>query len=81
MGIYLLWVDYRLQGSGHVRSYTPAILRNQLKSFGFKILKTTGNWVPFIPQKYLDDIKAPWLSFTGTILPRLAMDIIVLVEK
>jgi 2-polyprenyl-3-methyl-5-hydroxy-6-metoxy-1,4-benzoquinol methylase len=81
LGIYPKWVDYRLQGSGHVRAYTPAILKHQLRSSGFKITKVTGNWIPFIPQKYLDDIKAPWLSFTGSIFPGLAMDIIILAEK
>lgn len=81
MGIYPIWVDYRLHGSGHIRAYTPSILRRQLRSFDFKIVTMTGNWVPFIFQKFLDDIKAPWLSFTGTILPRLAMDIIILVKK
>ena len=81
LGIYPIWVDYRLHGSGHIRAYTPSILRRQLKSFGFKIMKTTGNWVPFVPQRYLDDINAPWLSFTGTIFPGLSMDIIILAEK
>jgi 2-polyprenyl-3-methyl-5-hydroxy-6-metoxy-1,4-benzoquinol methylase len=75
MGIYPIWVDYRL------RAYTPKVLRRQLESSGFKIILTTGNWVPFIPQRYLDDIKAPWLSFTGSMFPGLAMDIIVLAEK
>ncbi len=81
LGIYPKWVDYRLQGSGHIRAYTPAILSNQLRSSGFKIKKVTGNWVPLIPQKYLDDIKVPWLSFTGALFPGLAMDIIIMAEK
>jgi 2-polyprenyl-3-methyl-5-hydroxy-6-metoxy-1,4-benzoquinol methylase len=81
LGIYPVWVNYGLKGSGHIRAYTPGVLRKQLKSSGFTIIRTTGNWVPFIPQKYLDDIKAPWLSFTGSILPGLAMDIIILAEK
>ena len=81
LGRYPIWVDYRLRGSGHIRAYTPSILRRQLESFGFKITKTTGNWVPFIPQKFTDDIKAPWLSFTGSVFPSLAMDIIILAEK
>ncbi|MBN2013003.1 class I SAM-dependent methyltransferase [candidate division KSB1 bacterium] len=81
LGFYPKWVDYRLQGAGHIRAYTPNVLKRQLKSFGFKIVKMTGNWVPFIPQKLIDDIKAPWLSITGTVAPGLAMDIIVLVQK
>jgi 2-polyprenyl-3-methyl-5-hydroxy-6-metoxy-1,4-benzoquinol methylase len=80
-GIYPVWVDYRLQGSGHVRAYTPTVLKRQLRSSGFKIRKTTGNWVPFIPQKFLNDIDFPWLSFSGSLLPGLAMDIIVLARK
>jgi hypothetical protein len=36
-----------------------------------------GNWVPFVPQRFLDDVKAPWLAFTGDWLPGLAMDILM----
>jgi 2-polyprenyl-3-methyl-5-hydroxy-6-metoxy-1,4-benzoquinol methylase len=80
-GIYPIWVDYSLQGVGHVRAYTPKILINQLKNHGLELVKHTGNWVPFIPQKYIDDVKLPFLSWTGSMFPNLSMDIIVMVEK
>jgi 2-polyprenyl-3-methyl-5-hydroxy-6-metoxy-1,4-benzoquinol methylase len=80
-GKYPMWVDYRLQGSGHIRAYTPATLRKQLRTIGFSIKKTTGNWVPFVPQNILNDIQAPWLSFTGSIFSGIAMDIIILAQK
>lgn len=80
-GLYPLWVDYRLQGSGHVRAYTTTVLKQQLQESGFKVRKTTGNWIPFIPQRFLNDIQLPWLSFTGSLFPRMAMDIIVLAQK
>ncbi len=76
-----MWVDYRLAEAGHIRAYTPGVLRKQLRANRFSIVKHTGNWVPFIPQKYLDDIKLPALSVTGTLLPWLAMDIIILARK
>jgi hypothetical protein len=56
-------------------------LKQQLQESGFKVRKTTGNWIPFIPQRFLNDIQLPWLSFTGSLFPRMAMDIIVLAQK
>ncbi len=80
-GIYPIWVDYSLKGSGHVRAYTPRVLKKQLNQNGFKVKKLLGNWVPFIPQKYANDVRYPWISITGDIFPSLSMDIMVLVEK
>jgi SAM-dependent methyltransferase len=80
-GIYPKWLNYNLDGSGHVRGYTPSVLKRQLLTHGFLIVKHTGNWVPFIPQRLVDDVKVPALAVTGDILPNLAMDIIVLARK
>lgn len=77
LGIYPIWVDYRLGGMGHVRAYTPQILRRQLAAHGLVVEKHRGNWVPFLPQRFLDDVKAPWVAVTGDWLPGLAMDIIM----
>jgi SAM-dependent methyltransferase len=81
LGIYPIWVDYSLKGSGHVRAYTPNILKKQLIQHGFTIRKHLGNWVPFIPQKYAHDIRYPWLSVTGDVFPSLSMDTMILVER
>jgi SAM-dependent methyltransferase len=81
LGIYPIWVDYRLEGSGHVRAYTPPVLKKQLREHGFRILKHTGNWVPFLPQRLIDDVRLPALSLTGSVFPSLAMDIIVMARK
>jgi len=81
LGIYPIWVDYHLGGEGHVRAYTPGVLKNQLRAFGFKIIKHTGNWVPFVPQRILNDLQCPWLSITGGLFPNLSMDIIILALK
>jgi SAM-dependent methyltransferase len=80
-GIYPKWLNYNLEGSGHVRGYTPRILKRQLTVHGFRIVRQTGNWVPFIPQHFIDDVKAPALAITGDVFPSLAMDIIVLAQK
>jgi len=48
---------------------------------GFKIEKHKGNWVPFIPQRFINDIKWPWLSVTGDLFPNLSMDIIIKARK
>jgi SAM-dependent methyltransferase len=81
LGVYPKWVNYSLEGSGHVRAYTPRVLKHQLAAHGFEILRHTGNWVPFIPQHFLDDVKVPALSITGDVMPSLAMDIIMLARK
>jgi len=81
LGIYPAWVNYNLAGSGHVRAYTPRVLRNQLGEHGFKVVLHKGNWVPFIPQHFLTDIDLPALAVTGDLLPNLAMDIIMLARR
>lgn len=78
LGIYPIWVDYSLgRGEGHVRAYTPRVLKRQLQEHGFMVERHVGNFVPFVPQRFLNDIQAPWLARTGDWLPGLAMDIIV----
>lgn len=40
-----------------------------------------GNFVLFVPQRFLNDIQAPWLARTGDWLPGLSMDIIIKARK
>lgn len=80
-GIYPIWVNYRLESPGHVRAYTPKVLKKQLMQHGFIIQEHKGNWVPFIPQRFIDDVKCPWLSITGELFPNLSMDIIIKARK
>jgi ubiquinone/menaquinone biosynthesis C-methylase UbiE len=80
-GIYPKWLNYNLCESGHVRGYTPGMLKKQLAAHDFQVVRQLGNWVPFIPQHFVDDIKMPSLAVTGDLLPSLAMDIIVLARK
>jgi len=81
LGVYPAWVNYNLSGSGHVRAYTPRVLRKQLREHGFEVVVHKGNWVPFIPQHFLTDIHVPALAVTGDLLPNLAMDIIMLARR
>ncbi|MDD5772186.1 MAG: class I SAM-dependent methyltransferase [bacterium] len=81
LGRYPMWVDYSLNGSGHVRAYNPRVLKKQLIENGFLIKIHTGNWVPFLPQSMVNDIDFPCMSITGTLFPNIAMDIIILAEK
>jgi 2-polyprenyl-3-methyl-5-hydroxy-6-metoxy-1,4-benzoquinol methylase len=81
LGIYPKWLNYNFEESGHVRGYTSRALKRQLAVHGFRVLRHVGNWVPFIPQHFIDDIKMPALAITGDLLPGLAMDIIVLARK
>lgn len=69
LGIYPIWVNYNLSGSGHVRAYTPRVLKKQLREHGFSIIAHRGNWVPFIPQRFVHDINFPQLAITGEVFP------------
>jgi len=81
LGIYPIWLNYNLAVSGHVRGYTPRVLKRQLATHGLRTLRHIGNWVPFIPQRFIDDIRLPMLAVTGDLLPNLAMDIIILARR
>jgi SAM-dependent methyltransferase len=81
LGVYPIWVNYRLEGVGHVRAYTPRVLRSQLREHGLIVERHRGNWVPFVPQRFVDDIKWPWLAVTGDWWPGLSMDIIFKARK
>lgn len=81
LGRYPEWVDYRVGSSGHVRAYTPRVLKAQLAEHGFRVERHVGNWVPIVPQRFTDDVKWPWLRATGDWWPNLAMAIIVKCRK
>jgi 2-polyprenyl-3-methyl-5-hydroxy-6-metoxy-1,4-benzoquinol methylase len=81
-GIYPMWLEYKLEGGqGHVRAYTPRVLKQQLREHGFTIEQHIGNWVPFIPQRFADDVRYEFLAFTGWLLPSLSMDILLKARK
>jgi len=77
LGRYPMWMDIRVEGTGHVRYYTPRMLRAHLRRHGFRVEQHVGNWVPFVPQRFLDDRRAPWLAVTGDWFPSLAMGILM----
>lgn len=82
LGLYPRWVEYRLEGGhGHVRAYTARTLLRHLADTGFAVERHIGNWVPFIPQRFADDVRYPALAWTGTIMPGLSMDTIVKARK
>lgn len=77
LGRYPMWMDYQTQGTGHLRYYTPRILRSQLEQHGFRVERHVGNWVPFLPQRWVDDRTMPCLAVTGDWWPSLAMAILM----
>jgi 2-polyprenyl-3-methyl-5-hydroxy-6-metoxy-1,4-benzoquinol methylase len=81
LGRYPKWVEFRGGGEGHVRAYTAATLQEQLVDHGFAVRAVTGNWVPFLPQHLVDDVRLPLLARTGVWFPTFAMVIIVEAEK
>jgi 2-polyprenyl-3-methyl-5-hydroxy-6-metoxy-1,4-benzoquinol methylase len=77
VGRYPMWMDVGVEGTGHLRYYTPRMLRHQLARHGLAVERHVGNWVPLVPQRWLDDRRAPWLAVTGDWWPSLAMGIVV----
>lgn len=77
LGRYPMWMDHRVAGTGHLRYYTPGVLRRQLEGHGFRVERHVGNWVPLLPQRWIDDRRWPWLAATGDWWPSLAMGIVV----
>ncbi len=85
-GKHPIWLDYKQGLAGHVRAYTPRILKSQLQEHGFKIEVFTGNFVslssqPFSSRFYLNDLNFPWLRITGSLFPRLSCNLIIKVRK
>jgi len=76
-GRYPMWMDHRVAGAGHLRYYTPRVLRAQLAAHGFRVERHVGNWVPIVPQRWADDRRFPWLAVTGDWWPSLAMAIVM----
>ena len=77
LGRYPMWMDVGVEGAGHLRYYTPRVLRHQLARHGLTVERHVGNWVPLVPQRLLDDRRAPWLARTGDWWPSLAMGILM----
>jgi 2-polyprenyl-3-methyl-5-hydroxy-6-metoxy-1,4-benzoquinol methylase len=77
LGRYPMWMDVGVEGAGHLRYYTPRVLRHQLAQHGLRVERHVGNWVPLVPQRWLDDRRAPWLAITGDWWPSLAMGIVM----
>jgi hypothetical protein len=57
------------------------MLRHQLARHGLRVERHVGNWVPFVPQRFLDDRTAPWLAVTGDWFPSLAMGILMTARR
>jgi 2-polyprenyl-3-methyl-5-hydroxy-6-metoxy-1,4-benzoquinol methylase len=77
VGAYPRWVEYDLGDQGHVRSYTLRTLRKHLHDRGFNVEQVKGNWVPFVPQRFLNDLIWPPIARTGDWLPSLSQGLIV----
>jgi 2-polyprenyl-3-methyl-5-hydroxy-6-metoxy-1,4-benzoquinol methylase len=80
-GVYPAWLEYELSSQGHVRAYTKRTLRTHLRSTGFSIERVTGNWVPFVPQALLHDVRWPALAHTGEWLPGLSQGLIATARR
>jgi ubiquinone/menaquinone biosynthesis C-methylase UbiE len=82
LGYYPMWLEYKLEGGqGHVRAYTSRTIKRHLRQCSFDVERVLGNWVPFLPQGLIDDIRMPLLAVTGNWFPNLAMDLILKARK
>jgi len=83
LGMYPNWMDYSVRdGVGHVRYYTPGILRRQLLKHGFQSLRFSSSWVPLVPTRWAlcpgyPKAVFPLSFFLGDLFPSLGMEIIV----
>lgn len=85
LGRYPRWLEWELPSprarayhdQGHVRGYTVPTLRSQLGEHGFVVERILGNWVPFAPQKVMNDLIWPPIARTGDWMPRFAQGLIV----
>ncbi len=80
-GVYPAWLEYELSGQGHVRAYTRRTLRTHLRDTGFEVEQIAGNWVPFVPQALLHDVRWPALARTGDWLPGLSQGLIATARR
>lgn len=81
-GRYPIWVDYRPEiGEGHVRAYTARTLRAHAEDIGFIHEATVGNWVPFVPQRFLKDTDTKLIWWTGRAMASLSMGLITLLRR
>jgi hypothetical protein len=80
-GVYPAWLEYELSSQGHVRAYTKRTLRTHLRDTGFTVERIAGNWVPFVPQALLHDVRVPALSRTGDWLPGLSQGLIATARR
>ena len=76
MGRYPVWVEFALSDQGHVRAYTLPTLRAHLQERGFAVEAIAGNWVPLLPQRWIDDVRLPPLARTGDWFPSLSQGLI-----
>ncbi len=76
LGRYPIWVEFAMSDQGHVRSYTLPTLRAHLGARGFAVEAIVGNWVPFLPQRWVNDVRFPALARTGDWFPALSQGLI-----
>lgn len=75
-GRYPIWVEFALSDQGHVRAYTLPTLRSHLTSCGFAVDAIVGNWLPLLPQRWMDDVRHPALARTGDWFPSFSQGLI-----
>jgi hypothetical protein len=76
LGRYPIWVEFALSDQGHVRAYTLPTLSAHLRACGFLVEEIAGNWVPFMPQRWINDVRFPSLARTGDWFPGLSQGLI-----
>jgi len=76
-----MWMDYKIEGAGHIRCYTAKILKRQLNQHGLRVISHKGNFIPLLPQIILNDVNFPLLRFTGNLYPNLSQGIILKARK
>jgi SAM-dependent methyltransferase len=80
-GRNLRYVQYNLNGPGHIRYYTLDLLRNQLLNHDFRVNKIMGNFLSIPDPTKRKFLRKHFLAPLGTWLPSLSENLIVRAEK
>ncbi|MCS7366864.1 MAG: methyltransferase domain-containing protein [archaeon YNP-WB-062] len=80
-GLQPRYVQFSIEGPGHIRYYTAKALKKQLMKHGFVIERIIGNFLSFPDPFPKKPLRRYILSHLGTIFPTLSENIIVKARK
>jgi len=80
-GLQPRYVQFSIEGPGHIRYYTVGALKKQLMKHGFVVERIIGNFLSFPDPFPKKPLRRYILSYLGTIFPTFSENIIVKARK